>query len=138
MEILKEFFDEIGIPAYEMTALDGSGLSPETRVTSRAILLLFDYVNTQPWADIFWKAFPESQVDGTLKYRFENAGLKHAVIGKTGTHGGASSLSGKIIQADKNILFSVHIYNHPFNTEESVAYIVPLIDKIIALLDKQF
>jgi PBP4 family serine-type D-alanyl-D-alanine carboxypeptidase len=141
VEILREFFDEIGIPEYEMTALDGSGLSPETRVTGHAILLLFDYVNTQPWAQIFWQALPESQVDGTLKYRFENTGLKHTVIGKTGTHGGASSLSGKILRqasGGKNILFSVHIFNHPFSTEESIFYIVPIIDKIIALLDKQF
>lgn len=141
VEVLREFFDEIGISEYEMTALDGSGLSPETRVTGHAILLLFDYVNTQPWADIFWRGLPESQVDGTLKYRFENAGLKHTVIGKTGTHGGSSSLSGKILRSPgdgKNILFSVHIFNHPFSTEESVNEIVPLIDRIIALLDKQF
>lgn len=138
VEILKDFFDEIGIPDGEMSVLDGSGLSPSTRVTGHAILMLFNYANSQPWQEIFWKALPESQVDGTLKYRFENAGLTHPVIAKTGTHEFSSSLSGKILRDGKNILFSVHIYNHPFSTEESVTQIVPVIDRIIALLDKQF
>ncbi len=136
--VLKDFFDEIEIENGEVSAFDGSGLSPSTRVTSNAILQLFDYVDSQSWSDIFWNALPESKKDGTLKYRFENAGLTHQVIGKTGTHEFASSLSGKILREDGNILFSVHIYNHPFSTEESVMYVRPIIDKIVAALDRQF
>lgn len=141
VDILNEFFEEIGIPEAEISAVDGSGLSPLTRVSADAILRLFIYINQQDWKDIFWNALPESQVDGTLKNRFENAGLKHTVIAKTGTHEFSSSLSGKILREDegrKNILFSIHVYSHQFSTEESVARVIPVIDKIVALLDKQF
>ncbi|MEK7523781.1 MAG: D-alanyl-D-alanine carboxypeptidase/D-alanyl-D-alanine-endopeptidase [Patescibacteria group bacterium] len=138
VEVLNDFFREVGIPQDEIAAFDGSGLAPSTRASSHAIIMLFNYVDDQNWKDLFWNALPESQVDGTLKYRFENAGLKHTVIGKTGTHEFASSLSGKILRPGKNLLFSVHIFNHPFSTESSVLYIRPIIDRIIALLDQQF
>lgn len=137
--VLNDFFAEIGISDRQISAFDGSGLSPSTRVTGNAILELFDFVDTQDWKTVFWDALPESQKDGTLKYRFDNAGLQHQVIGKTGTHEFASSLSGKILrEGGHNILFSVHIYNYPYSTEESVVKVRPVIDKIIALLDKQF
>lgn len=139
--VLSDFSAEIGLDEGEMSAFDGSALSPSTRVTGNAVLKLFDFVNQQNWKDIFWNALPESQKDGTLKYRFETAGLKHQVIGKTGTHEFSSSLSGKILRnvdGGKNILFSIHVYNHSFTTEETVIKVRPLIDKIVALLDQQF
>lgn len=139
-KLLLDFAEELDIPEDEFFAFDGSGLSPSTRVSADAILHLFSYVEKQSWKDLFWNALPESQVDGTLKFRFENAGLKNTVFAKTGTHEFASSLSGKIIRPEskKNILFSIHVFNHPFSTEESVQNIHPIIDKIVALLDKQF
>lgn len=137
--MLNDFFAEIGISDGQISAFDGSGLSPSTRVTGNAILGLFDFIDTQEWKTLFWDALPESQKDGTLKYRFDNAGLQHQVIGKTGTHEFASSLSGRILREEgRNILFSVHVYNYPSSTEESVVKVRPVIDKIIALLDRQF
>lgn len=139
VEILREFFKKINIPQEAIDALDGSGMAPDTRVTGSAIIKLFFFVNKRPWKDLFWNALPESNVDGTLKYRFENAGLKNRVIAKTGTHEFSSSLSGKILrETKKNIVFSIHIYNHPFSTEESVSRIVPIIDRLAAMLDRQF
>gem|GEM_PF-6435257 len=141
VEVLDDFLDEAGISESAIHAVDGSGLSPQTRVSADAIVKLFEYVNKQEWNDLFWNSLPQSQVDGTLKNRFANAGLQHTVIAKTGTHEFSSSLSGKILREDegrKNILFSIHVYNHPFSTEESVTRVVPIIDKIVALLDQQF
>lgn len=139
--VLNDFLAEIGLDEGDVSVFDGSALSPSTRVTGESILALFEFVNQQSWRDIFWNALPESQKDGTLKYRFDNAGLKHQVLGKTGTHEFSSSLSGKILReadGDKNILFSIHIYNHPYSTEESVIKVRPVIDMIVALLDQQF
>ncbi len=139
--VLNDFFAEIGLEEAEVSAFDGSALAPATRVTGNAILKLFDFIDTQSWKNIFWNSLPESQKDGTLKHRFDDAGLKHQVLGKTGTHEFSSSLSGKILRevdGGKNIIFSVHIYNHPYNSEESVLRVRPMIDKIVALLDQQF
>lgn len=138
VEVLGDFFEAIGLDPYDMSAFDGSGLSPATRATGASLIQLFEYVNSQSWRDIFWSALPESQVDGTLKHRFETAGLKNPVIAKTGTHQFSSSLSGKIVRDSRSILFSIHIFNHHFSTEQGVARIHPVIDKIVALLDRQF
>lgn len=139
VEVLQEFTKNIGVLPKEFEAFDGSGLSPMTRVSASAILTLFDWIEGQPWKKDFWNALPESQVDGTLKYRFSRAGLKHPVIAKTGTHEFSSSLSGKIVrEGRRNILFSIHIFNHPFSVEESVEKVLPVIDRIVALLDQQF
>lgn len=137
--VLNDFFAAVGIEDGQISAFDGSGLSPSTRVTGDTILELFDFVDTQDWKNVFWDALPESQKDGTLKYRFDNVGLEHQVIGKTGSHEFSSSLSGKILrEGGHNILFSVHVYNHSYTTGETVIKVRPVVDKIIALLDKQF
>lgn len=139
VSLIKDFVAEIGIPEGEFIALDGSGLSPQTRVSANALLKLFSFIDGQDFSEIFWHSLPESKVDGTLKHRFQTAGLMNPVIAKTGTHEFSSSLSGKIIrERKKNIIFSIHIMNHPFSTEESVTAILPIIDRIVALLDKQF
>lgn len=136
VEVLEKFFTEAGIEG--VSAFDGSGLAPATRASSNAILQLFAYIKQQSWAEEFWEALPESRVDGTLKLRFSEAGLKHPVIAKTGTHEFASSLSGKIVRDGKNILFSIHTFNHSYPTDEVAENIHPLIDRIVALLDQQF
>jgi serine-type D-Ala-D-Ala carboxypeptidase/endopeptidase (penicillin-binding protein 4) len=139
VHVLKKFLDEVGIDETQVAAFDGSGMSPMTRATSDAFLTLFHYIDRQRWAEAFWQALPESKIDGTLRSRFEYAGLEETVIGKTGTHIGSASLSGKILREEKkNILFSVHIYGHRFTTQESVLQVNPLIDRIVALLAKQF
>lgn len=158
VEVLKEFIEMLGIRCTRdsgtdlmnktqlerftsnCVAFDGSGMSPSTRVTGRAILKLFDYINNgQPWRELFWNSLPTSKIDGTLKQRFQNVRLRHTIVAKTGTHIGSSSLSGKIIRGKgRDILFSVHIFNHPFSTEESVTKVIPVIDKIVASIDKQF
>lgn len=139
VSVLNDFFEEAKIVPQEMSAFDGSGLSPGTRVSSNALVRLFEYIKVQPWKNIFWEALPESQVDGTLRMRFSNAGLQHPVIAKTGTHEFSSSLSGRIVrEGSRDILFSIHVYNHPYPTELVAQKIHPLIDRIVALLDEQF
>lgn len=138
VKVLKEFLGEIGLPTNEINPFDGSGLSPETRVTGNSIIMLFDYVDTQDWKDVFWNALPQSQMDGTLKNRFKDIVISSPIAGKTGTHEFSSSLSGKIFKKEKNILYSVHIFNHPYSTEESVTKIIPAIDNIVSLIDKEF
>ncbi|KKP37257.1 D-alanyl-D-alanine carboxypeptidase/D-alanyl-D-alanine-endopeptidase [Candidatus Peregrinibacteria bacterium RIFOXYC2_FULL_33_13] len=138
VQVLKEFFKEIEI-LEQVDAFDGSGMSIKTRATGDAFLSLFDFLSTQKWMEIFWKSLPQSNVDGTLKRRFANAQPDFVVLAKTGTHLHSSSLSGKILKKrGRNIIFSVHIFNHPFLSEESTIKVNPLIDKIVEMLNEQF
>ncbi len=137
VEKLREFIKKI--PAITLEGFDGSGLSLQTRTTSNSIIALFDYINQQPYKEIIWSSLPQAKIDGTLKSRFENIKSDSQIYAKTGTHQETNSLSGKIVQNDGDkILFSIHITNHGLNAREATVTIIPIIDQIILLLDKQF
>ncbi len=136
---LTEFTKSLKIPSAQFQAFDGSGLSSSTRVSSESIIVLFDYIDHQNWRKYFWDSLSEAGKNGTLKSRFKSFDEGTILMGKTGTHVKANSLSGKIIRKNqKNILFSIHVYNHNFSTKESIINIVPIIDRIVILLEKQF
>ncbi len=137
--ILTEFAKSLGISSGQFLAFDGSGLSYDTRVSADAIITLFEYTNKQTWKNVFWNSLSDAGNNGTLKSRFKDLDEDTILLGKTGTHVGATSLSGKIVRENgKNILFSIHIYGHKFTTQEASANIVPLIDKVVVLLEQQF
>lgn len=49
----------IGIESYELKLFDGSGLSPQTRVTTKALVTAIQYAYKQPWFNSFYDALPE-------------------------------------------------------------------------------
>lgn len=138
VELLRKFLlEEVKIAPEDFVGRDGSGMSSASRITGRAIMQLFEYVNKQQWKDIFWVAFPTSNNEGTLRYRFLNAQMSDQVVAKTGTHDFASSLSGKIPRANDTILFSIHIFHHHIPSEEIGIAVHPVIDSIVKLLDER-
>ncbi len=138
VELLKSFMQtEVNISHGDFAGFDGSGMSPSSRITGRGIIQLFEYVNKQPWKDIYWAALPTSNNEGTLHYRFVGAELKHQIIAKTGTHEFASSLSGKIPREHDTILFSIHIFNHHIANEFVGSNVQPIIDMIVKMLDER-
>jgi serine-type D-Ala-D-Ala carboxypeptidase/endopeptidase (penicillin-binding protein 4) len=50
---------KIGIENYEIKIFDGSGLSPQTRVTTHALVNLIQYAYKQPWYNDFYQSLPE-------------------------------------------------------------------------------
>lgn len=138
VELLKKFLvTDVKIAPEDFVGLDGSGMSPSSRITGRGIMQLFEYVNQQPWKDAYWSALPTTNNQGTLYHRFLGANLKHQVVAKTGTHDFASSLSGKIPREHDTILFSVHIFQHQIESDYIGAQVQPIIDMIIKLLDER-
>lgn len=59
VEILKNFWKEKGIASNEMNIYDGSGLSPQNRVTTHAQVMVLRYARSQPWFKGYYDAFPE-------------------------------------------------------------------------------
>ncbi|MGZ3922888.1 MAG: D-alanyl-D-alanine carboxypeptidase/D-alanyl-D-alanine endopeptidase [Flavisolibacter sp.] len=59
VDILKEFWKQKGIAPTELNIVDGSGLSPLTRVTTRAEVTVLKYARAQPWFAGYYNAFPE-------------------------------------------------------------------------------
>ena len=73
---------------------DGSGLSRQNRLTSRFLLDVLGRVIAQDWGADFTEQLAVGGVDGTLRKRLGQSGLKGRVFAKTGTLTGVSSLAG--------------------------------------------
>ncbi len=136
-ELMINHLKEKGVIDSKFIGVDGSGMSSSTRITANHILNLFQYINNQNWGPVYWQSLPSAQKDGTLYYRFENKNLKYEIRAKTGTHIGASSLSGRIYKPNgKDILFSIHVYEHELKREEVILKLLPLIDHIVVKISE--
>lgn len=59
LEILKNFWKEKGIDPASLRMIDGSGLSPQNRVTTNTLIKVLQYARTRPWFSSYVEAFPE-------------------------------------------------------------------------------
>lgn len=78
-EMVKKFWKaKLNIPEGELNFVDGSGLSPQNRVTTAAMTKIMNYARTRSWYDAFYKSLPTYN------------GMKM----KSGTIGGALGYTG--------------------------------------------
>jgi serine-type D-Ala-D-Ala carboxypeptidase/endopeptidase (penicillin-binding protein 4) len=59
VQLVKDFWKEKGINPTELNIVDGSGLSPLNRVTTRAQVMVLKYAKAQSWFNSYYNAFPE-------------------------------------------------------------------------------
>ncbi len=59
VELLKDFWADNGIEKSAINIFDGSGLSPQNRVTPDALVKALQYAKTRPWFTSFYYALPE-------------------------------------------------------------------------------
>lgn len=102
-----------GVQPQDFFFYDGSGLSPEDRVTPRAITTLLRYVAEQPWGAEFRSTLPIGGVDGTLSDRFTHGPLRDHVFAKTGTLEEVNALSGYVTARNgRTLIFSILCNGH--------------------------
>lgn len=56
--ILQDFWSKHGIETSALNIIDGSGLSPQNRVTAEALVQAISYARTRPWYASFYNALP--------------------------------------------------------------------------------
>jgi len=78
VELVKKFWKERGIEASALRIIDGSGLSPQNRVTADALVDVLQYARGRSWFPAFYEALP----------------LFNQMKLKSGTIGGAKSFAG--------------------------------------------
>ena len=78
VELVKQFWKERGIEPSALHIIDGSGLSPQNRVTADALVKVLQYAKGRPWFHYYYDALP---VFNQMKL-------------KSGTIGGAKSFAG--------------------------------------------
>jgi D-alanyl-D-alanine carboxypeptidase/D-alanyl-D-alanine-endopeptidase (penicillin-binding protein 4) len=107
-EAIHAFLQRQGINGGRIVIADGSGLSRDNRVTTRAISDLLVKMRSDPHGDVLFDSLSIGGVDGTIRSRYtDRPGVVHA---KTGYIGGVRSLSGYVPSQRGEIVFSF-IYN---------------------------
>lgn len=111
--VVRAFMRRAGVQPQDFFFYDGSGLSPEDRVTPRAMTTLLRYAASQPWSEEFRGTLPIGGVDGSLSDRFTRAPLRDHVFAKTGTLDEVNALSGYVTERNgRTLVFSILCNGH--------------------------
>ncbi len=66
--VVSEFLRSLNLPTDEATIVDGSGLSPDNRVTTRFIARYLLAVSRKPWFAEFRETLPRAGMEGTVEH----------------------------------------------------------------------
>src|SRR5690606_39240231 len=78
IHVLQQHWSDKGIDKEELHLYDGSGLSPQNRITPHAEVMVLKYAKEQPWYTEFYEALP---IYNDMKMK---SGTIHRVKGFTG------------------------------------------------------
>ncbi|GEO10217.1 D-alanyl-D-alanine carboxypeptidase/D-alanyl-D-alanine endopeptidase [Segetibacter aerophilus] len=108
VNIIKAFWKERGIEPTSINMKDGSGLSPQNRITAEALAKVMRYAKSQPYFNSFYNALPEFN------------GMKM----KSGTIGGVKSFTGYV----GGYTFAIVVSNFNGSSSEMVRKMYKLLD----------
>ncbi|MGL6268962.1 MAG: D-alanyl-D-alanine carboxypeptidase/D-alanyl-D-alanine endopeptidase, partial [Chitinophagaceae bacterium] len=80
INLIREFWSKKGIDKNALHIIDGSGLSPQNRVTADALVKVMLFARKRPWYEVFYAALP----------------VYNGIKMKSGTIGGAKTYTGYI------------------------------------------
>jgi D-alanyl-D-alanine carboxypeptidase/D-alanyl-D-alanine-endopeptidase (penicillin-binding protein 4) len=110
---VKDFWAKQGIERSALHIVDGSGLSPQNRVTTDAMVKVLQYAKTRPWYDAFYYALPEYN------------GMKM----KSGSIGGARAFAGYHTAKDgKEYAYAIIVNNYDGSSGEAVKKLYKVLD----------
>jgi D-alanyl-D-alanine carboxypeptidase/D-alanyl-D-alanine-endopeptidase (penicillin-binding protein 4) len=113
VELVRNFWSAHGIDKGAVNMIDGSGLSPQNRVTTMAEVKVLQYARTRPWYAAFYNALPEFN------------GMKM----KSGSIGGARAFAGYHTAKDgKQYVFSIIVNNYEGSSTEAVKKMYTVLD----------
>jgi len=101
---------DIQIPGFVLE--NGSGLSREERITARGLAEVLDAAWHSPFMPEFAASLPLSATDGTLRNRFQAAGMQGRLRLKTGRIDNVNALAGLVHAASGKTFVVVIIINH--------------------------
>jgi D-alanyl-D-alanine carboxypeptidase/D-alanyl-D-alanine-endopeptidase (penicillin-binding protein 4) len=115
MDILKTFWKKQGIAETALNLVDGSGLSPLNRITTKAQVAILQYAKKQPWFTPFYNALPEYNgmklksgtihgVKGFAGYHTSRAGVSYTISFLVNNYNGSSAALVKKMYAVLDVL----------------------------------
>lgn len=109
LEALRRYLVSCGVPETTFSLSDASGLSRGNKISASAMVkVLQTAAGDFYYGPEYLSSFAVSGVDGTLKEKFAEEGMRRRVRAKTGTLRGVGALAGYAISREGKILsFSV-------------------------------
>ncbi len=113
VELVQEFWAKQGIDKAAINIIDGSGLSPQNRVTTNSLVKVLQYAKTRPWYNSFYLSLPTYN------------GMKM----KSGSIGGARSFAGYHTSKDgKEYIFAIIVNNYDGSATAMVRKMYQVLD----------
>ena len=115
VEIVRDLWEQKGIPRTELNLVDGSGLSPLNRVTTHAQVMVLQYARQQSWFPGYFLGFPEYN------------GMKM----KSGTINGVKGFCGYHVSGDGHeYIFSFLVNNYNGSASALVKKMYGVLDEL--------
>lgn len=128
---LSKVLDKAGMAPASYDFYDGSGLSPDNRITPRAMVHYLHWVDQQPWAAQWREGLPIGGVDGTLARRMKGSIIQGRVFAKTGTLLATNALAGYMTAASgQELVFAIYAGDRPSGAPS----VLPTMDSALALI----
>lgn len=113
VELIRDFWAENGIEKSSLHIVDGSGLSPQNRLTTSALVHVLKYAKTTSWFGSFYNALPEIN------------GLKM----KSGSIGGARAYAGyHKNKSGAEYIFAIMVNNYDGSSASIVRKMFGILD----------
>lgn len=129
-DALTKLFQKAGIPRTGYDFSDGSGMSTYNRVSPKAMVLLLQWIDRQPWAAAWHASLPVAGKDGTLKRRFLGTPLEGNLAAKTGTLNATNALSGTFTtKSGRRFTFAFFANDVPDGTSA-----IPAMEAVLVLI----
>lgn len=113
INIIRDFWSRHGIDKSAVNIRDGSGLSPQNRVTTDALVKVLQYAKTRPWFSSFYYALPEY----------------NAMKMKSGSIGGARAFAGYHTSKDgKEYTYAIIVNNYGGSASQVVKKLYAVLD----------
>lgn len=113
VDIIKDFWKDKGIEKSALNIIDGSGLSPQNRVTTHALVRVLQHAKTRSWFNAFYLAMPSFN------------GMKI----KSGSISGARSFAGyHTSTTGKEYIFAIIVNNYDGSSAEMVKKMYKVLD----------
>jgi D-alanyl-D-alanine carboxypeptidase/D-alanyl-D-alanine-endopeptidase (penicillin-binding protein 4) len=115
VEFVRNFWGDHGIDKAAVNIIDGSGLSPQNRVTTRALVKVLQFAKTRPWYNSFYLALPTYN------------GMKM----KSGSIGGARSFAGYHTSRNGHeYIFAIIVNNYDGSADVVIQKMYKLLDNL--------
>ena len=113
VDIVRSFWNDRGIEKSAVNIIDGSGLSPQNRVTTQALVQVLLFAKTRPWYRSFYHSLPEFN------------GMKI----KSGTIGGSKSFAGyHTSSTGREYVFAIIVNNYNGSSGDLVKKMYKVLD----------